>query len=99
MKGSDIEVLASRTRLEFIVIQPADGMEMTWINSVTVPKPYRWVQAGQAGVAQGIPQVSQHRDGRIQEPGTTLDLQLMGLNRLAGSAAASICQRVLEVMW
>jgi hypothetical protein len=43
MKGSDIEVLASRTRLEFIVVQPPDGMEMTWINSVTVPKPYRCV--------------------------------------------------------
>ncbi len=40
MKGSDIEVLVSAGRLECIVNQPSNGLEMTWVNSATVPKPY-----------------------------------------------------------
>uniref|UniRef100_A0A7S0RLF7 F-box domain-containing protein n=1 Tax=Chlamydomonas leiostraca TaxID=1034604 RepID=A0A7S0RLF7_9CHLO len=41
MKGSLIEVLADREKLEFLILQPQDGLEMTWVNSVTVPKPYK----------------------------------------------------------
>lgn len=41
MKGSVIEVLANSEKLEFLIYQPQDGLEMTWVQSVTVPKPYK----------------------------------------------------------
>ena len=52
MKGSIIEILARKDRLEFIVTNPADGLEMTWQNSVTVPKPYKWVLCFQAATSR-----------------------------------------------
>lgn len=41
MKGSIIEILARNSCVEYLVTNPEDGMEMTWQNSVTVPKPYK----------------------------------------------------------
>eukprot|EP00798_Chlamydomonas_sp_ICE-L_P000457 gene457-1862_t len=40
MKGSIIEVLATKAKLEFIISNPPDGVEMTWQNSTTLPRPY-----------------------------------------------------------
>lgn len=40
MKNSVIEILATRSRLRWIVTNPLDGVEMTWHNSITIPKPY-----------------------------------------------------------
>uniref|UniRef100_A0A7R9VLT4 F-box domain-containing protein n=1 Tax=Chlamydomonas euryale TaxID=1486919 RepID=A0A7R9VLT4_9CHLO len=41
MRGSIVEILASKGRLRYTVSNPPNGMEMTWQNTVTVPKPYK----------------------------------------------------------
>lgn len=41
MKGSVIEILARRNRVEFIIMNPADGSEQVWHKSVTVSKQYK----------------------------------------------------------
>ncbi|MEW5302036.1 MAG: hypothetical protein WDW36_004848 [Sanguina aurantia] len=41
MKGSVVEVLARRNRVEFIVMNPVDGPEQVWHKSVTVSKHYK----------------------------------------------------------
>lgn len=41
MRGSIVEILASRDRLQYIVSNPPNGMEMTWHNTITIPKPYK----------------------------------------------------------
>jgi hypothetical protein len=41
MRGSVVEILASKGRLRYIVTNPPNGMEMTWHNTITVPKPYK----------------------------------------------------------
>lgn len=41
MKGSVVELLARRGRLEILVQNPADGQELYWHNTRTVPKPYK----------------------------------------------------------
>lgn len=41
MRGSIVEILARKDRLAFIVTNPPNGMEMTWQNTVTIPKPYK----------------------------------------------------------
>eukprot|EP00877_Chromochloris_zofingiensis_P015106 jgi/Chrzof1/984/Cz01g35220.t1 len=41
MKGSTIELLARRGRLEILVQNPPDGQELYWQNTRTVPKPYK----------------------------------------------------------
>jgi hypothetical protein len=41
MKGSVVELLARRGRLEILVQNPPDGQELYWHNTRTVPKPYK----------------------------------------------------------
>jgi hypothetical protein len=41
MKGSVVELLARRGRLEILVQNPLDGQELYWHNTRTVPKPYK----------------------------------------------------------
>lgn len=41
MKGSTVELLARRGRLEILVQNPPDGQELYWHNTRTVPKPYK----------------------------------------------------------
>jgi hypothetical protein len=41
MKGSIVELLARRGRLEILVQNPPDGQELYWHNTRTVPKPYK----------------------------------------------------------
>lgn len=41
MKGSVVEMLARRGRLEILVQNPPDGQELYWHNTRTVPKPYK----------------------------------------------------------
>lgn len=41
MRGSVVELLARRGRLEVLVHNPPDGQELYWHNTRTVPKPYK----------------------------------------------------------
>jgi len=41
MRGSVIEILAMKHRLEFMISNPQGGMEMVWHNTHTVPKAYK----------------------------------------------------------
>lgn len=41
MKGSEVEVLATASYVEFIVTNPADGNEMLWQQNNTVSRPYK----------------------------------------------------------
>lgn len=41
MKGSVVEVVARRGRVEFLITNPPDGQELYWHNTRTMPKPYK----------------------------------------------------------
>ncbi len=41
IRGSVVEILASKDRLDLIVTHPRAGSELTWKNAVTVPTAYK----------------------------------------------------------
>jgi hypothetical protein len=45
LKGSVVEVLVDRERLQFLVHNPEGGTELQWQNTRTVPKTYKWAAA------------------------------------------------------
>ena len=43
MRGSIVEVVAGRGRVEFLLTSKPDACEMHWVNGQAVPRPFRCV--------------------------------------------------------